>query len=74
MDTVAGDHAFDLPVVFPDEERAVLIDIDRFPGETVPEGPDIHPVLQRAGEALPLPDDGIVLPAFEKEVMALELL
>src|SRR5208337_216300 len=74
VETVAGDDALEFPVLFPDDEGAELIDIYCIAFETVPKCPDLDPVLQRAGDALPFLDDRIVLPALDKEIPALELL
>ena len=72
--TIASDDAFEFPVVFPYNQRAEFIDVHCLPFKTVFERPDIHPPVEGAGQAFPLPDDCVIFTTLNEQVMALELL
>ena len=74
MITIAGDNAFEFPVILSYDQCAKFIDVYGFPFKTVFKGPDLDPVVESAGDALPFLDDRVVLTAFNQQIPALELL
>ena len=74
MITVAGNYPFELAVILSDDEGTELVDVDRFAFEAVLQCPDLHPVFKGRGETFPFPDDCLVLPALDQEIMVLEFL
>lgn len=71
--TVTSNDAFDLAVLLTDDQCAEFVDINGLSFKTILERPDLDPVLQRAGDTLPLPKYGIVFAALDEEEMVLEL-